>query len=127
MKSEIISKNKNPFLHREEIVLSFEAEVAPSYDDVKKEVGANEDLIVINKVEGQFGKKRFIATVDVYNSLKDKESIIVIPKKVRKKMEADKKAAEEVANKKAAEEAAAREKAEAEAKATEEKTEEISE
>lgn len=113
--AKIIKQEKNPFLEREEIVIEIASEAAPNSDEVKKLVGKNVDLTVVKNIQGNFGKKVFVAEVVVYDNAEAKKKIETIPKKVRKKMEADKKA-EEDAKKKAAEEA---KKAEEEAKTAE--------
>ena len=114
--AKIIQQNKNPLLKREELLIEFNQEIPPSFEEVKKEIGKDESLMVIKRVDGNFGSKKYIAEAVVYNSVEDKEKIEIIPKKVRKKMKEERKAEEE-AKKKA--EAAAK-KAEEEARAAEE-------
>jgi ribosomal protein S24E len=116
MESNIISQKKNPFLSRDEIVIEFKSETNPTYDEVKKAVGKDEGLIVVNRINANFGKHSFNANVFVYDSVEAKEKVETVPQKVRKKLEAEKKTAEETA-KKAEEEA---KKAEEEAKKAEE-------
>ena len=116
MNSQILSQTKNPFLEREEYVIKITNEITPTFDEAKLEIGKDADLTVIKKINTNFGKKIFNVEAVVYKNKEAKEKIETIPKKVKKKMEADKKAAEEAAAKaKAAEEAA--KKAEEEAKA----------
>ncbi|MFA4960217.1 MAG: hypothetical protein WC548_00990 [Candidatus Pacearchaeota archaeon] len=95
MESKIISQKKNPFLEREEIVIEIENGVTPSYDEVKKIVGKDKELVVIKKVSANFGRYKFIAEVVVYDNKEAKDKIEVVPKKIRKKMEEEKKKAEE--------------------------------
>lgn len=121
MKSEIIKQEKNPFLKREEFTLQITSEAVPTEAEVKAELGKDESLTVVKKINTNFGKSSFITEAVVYNTKEDKEKIEVIPKKIRKKMEAEKKAAEEEAKKKAAEEAKAKAEAEEAAKAEAEK------
>ena len=123
--AKIIKQEKNPFLEREEIVLEIASETAPNAEEVKKLVGKDLDLTVVKNIQGNFGKKVFVAEVVVYDNAEAKKKIETIPKKVRKKMEADKKA-EDDAKKKAEEEA---KKAEEEAKVAEAEapTEEVKE
>lgn len=118
--AKIIKQEKNPFLDREEITIEIASEAAPNSDEVKKLVGKDVELTVVKNIQGNFGKKVFIAEVVVYDNAEAKKKIETIPKKVRKKMEADKKA-EEDAKKKAEEEA---KKAEEKAKAAEAETSE---
>jgi ribosomal protein S24E len=101
MKSKIIKQEKNPFLQREEFVLEISSEVAPTEAEVKKEIGKDEGLIVVKKINTNFGRQKFMTEVVVYNNKEAKKKIETIPQKVRKKMEADKKAAKEEENKKA--------------------------
>jgi len=105
MKTKTTSKERNIFFGREEIILSIESETPPSYEDIQKEMGTDKDLTVIKRIGNNFGKHKFTAYVDIYDSIEAKNKIVTIPKKIRKKMEADKKAEEE-ASKKAEEEAA---------------------
>ena len=113
METKIIKQEKNPFLEREEIVIEVVSDVAPSSEEVKAIIGKDVNLIVVKNIQGHFGKKVFIAEAVVYDSVEIKNKVETIPQKVRKKMEADRKA-EEDAKKKAAGEA---KKAEEEAKA----------
>jgi colicin import membrane protein len=101
MKSKIIKVEKNPFLKREEFVLEITSEVTPTEMEVKKEIGKDEDLIVVKKINTNFGRQKFIVEAVVYNDKEAKKRIETIPQKVRKKMEADEKAAKEEENKKA--------------------------
>lgn len=121
-KSKIIKQEKNPFLKREELVLEIKSVSTPTSDEVKKEIGRDMDLTIIKKINTNFGKQTFMVEAVVYDNAEAKQKIETIPQKLRKKIEADKKAEAESA-KKAEEEA---KKAEEEAKKTEieEKTEE---
>ncbi|MFH1521679.1 MAG: hypothetical protein ABIF18_01845 [archaeon] len=123
MKSKIIKQEKNPFLEREELILEITNETAPTLDDAKKEIKGNADLTVVKKIKGNFGKQIFTVEAVIYNNVEAKEKIETIPQKVRKKIEADKKAEEET--KKKAEEAD--KKAEEEAKVAKEKVETVEE
>jgi ribosomal protein S24E len=124
MKSEIIKQEKNPFLKREEFILKISSEAAPTESEVKQEVGKDEALTVVKKINTNFGQSTFITEVVVYDSIEDKKAIEVIPKKIRKKMEAEEKARIQEEKKKAEEEA--KKKAEEEASAAAEKPEEES-
>jgi ribosomal protein S24E len=120
----IIKKEKNPFLSREEIILEITSEIAPSFEEVKKMISADENLIVVKEVRGNFGKNTFKAEVFVYESEEKKNEIEVIPKKIRKKMEEERKKAEEQKAKEEAEKKAAEEAAKAEEEKAEESNEE---
>ncbi len=99
MKANIISKVKNPFLEREEIVIEISEKVTPSKEEVKDFLGVEKDKIVVNKIEANFGRYTFLADVHVYDSVDSRQKIEVIPKKIRKKMEEERKKAEEEAKK----------------------------
>lgn len=118
MESEIISQKKNPFLKREEIVIQITDKVTPSKEEVVETIGKGKDVTVVRKIYAGFGKNSFTADVLVYDSKEAKNEIEVIPKKVKKKMEEERKAHE-------AEEA--KKKAEAEAKLAEVNKEEVKE
>lgn len=120
MESKIIKEKKNPFLNRTEFVIELTNNTTPTYNEIKEKLGKNSELTVVKRINTNFGKKSFVAEVVVYDSANDKEKVEVIPKKIKKKMEAEKKKAEEEARK--AEEAA--KKAEEEAKAAAENSEE---
>jgi len=107
METKIISQKKNPFLDREEILISIKSDIAPSYDDVKKAVKKEESLTVIKRINSNFGKNVFNAEVVVYGSIESKNKIETIPKKIRKKIEAERK--EKEAEAKATEEAKSKE------------------
>jgi len=115
MEAKIITQKKNPFLEREEITMEIKNATAPTFDDVKKEIGKDEALTVVKKVGTNFGRQSFNIEAVVYDSAEAKEKIETIPQKVRKKMAAEKKTADEAAAKAKAEEEAAEAAPEAEA------------
>jgi ribosomal protein S24E len=115
---KILKQEKNPFLEREEIVIEFQQDTTPSFEEVKQTIGKDPVLTVVKKVNTNFGRKTFLAEAVVYNTIEAKKKIEVIPKKLKKKMQEEEKAAAEAA-KKAAAEAKATEEA---AKATEAET-----
>jgi len=108
MKTKILKQEKNPFLGREEILMEIESKSAPNTNEVKKAVGKDENLIVVNKITNNFGRKIFVADIFVYESAEAKGKVEVIPKKIRKKMEEEEKKAEEEAKKAVAVEAEAK-------------------
>lgn len=123
MEHKIIKEEKNPFLSRTEYEIEIESDVTPNESQIKEMLGKDIELTVVKKINTKFGRQIVVAEAVVYNNKEDKDKIEVIPKKVRKKMEADKKAEIEAARKaeeaaKKAEEAAR--KAEEEKKANEE-------
>jgi len=120
MEMKIIKQEKNPFMDREELILEFVADVTPSFDEVKTALKKDANLTVVKKVSANFGRKTFVAEAVVYNSREAMKNIEVIPKKIRKKMEAEEKAAAESAKKAAAEAKKAEEAAKAAAEETKE-------
>ena len=113
METKIIKQNTNPFLEREEFLIEIISESAPTKESVIADLGKDAELTIVRKIHTNFGKQSFLADVVVYASAEAKEKYTVIPKKIRVKMEAERKE-KEAAEKKAAEEAR---KAEEEAKA----------
>ena len=103
MESKIIKEEKNPFLERMEFELEIRNEVAPSFDDVKTELGKDADLTVVKKVNTNFGKQVFKVEAVVYDNKEAKEKIETVPQKVRKKMAEEQKAADDAAKKAEAE------------------------
>lgn len=114
MKLKIIKQEKNPFLEREELTLEITSEAAPSAAEVMAELGKDEALTVIKKINTNFGRQTFLTQVVVYDNIEARKKVETIPQKVRKKMAAEEA---EAAKKKAAEEAAAAETAKTEAEA----------
>ena len=115
MEAKIIKQEKNPFFHREEFLIEITADTNPGFDEVKSFLGKDENLVVVKKIIGNFGRHMFNAEVFVYDSEDAKSKIETIPKKVKKKIEEDRKKAEETKAKeeKAKQEAEAKAKAEA--------------
>ena len=111
---KIISKTKNPFLDREELVIEIMGDVPPSNEEVKKITGKDADTVVVNTIRTAFGKQTFVADVFIYNSIESKEKIQTIPQKVRKKMAEEQAAAKKAAEEKAAAENSVEETAESE-------------
>lgn len=84
VESKIIKQEKNPLLGREEYMIEITSNTNPSFDDVKKIVGKDENLTIVKGIKGNFGRNIFTAEVYVYDSLEQK-----------KKVEKDKKKGEE--------------------------------
>jgi ribosomal protein S24E len=117
MESKIVSQKNNPFLKREEVVIQIIDKTTPSKEEVIGVIGKGNEVTVVRKIYAGFGKNSFMAEVLVYESEGARNEIEVIPKKVKKKREEERKAHE-------AEEA--KKKAEAE-KLEQEKKEEVKE
>ncbi|HLD98478.1 MAG TPA: hypothetical protein VI815_04075 [Candidatus Nanoarchaeia archaeon] len=98
---EIIQKNKNILLNREEIVVLLTENSTPSKESLKEKIASHfktsNENVVIDRVNSNFGTKNFIVHSKIYDDKKSKDKFEVISKKQR---DASKKAAEE-ADKKA--------------------------
>jgi ribosomal protein S24E len=119
MDFKIIKQEKNPFLEREKITLEIKNKTTLSAEEIKSLIGKDPELIVVKKINTNCGSQTSSAEVIVYDNKKSKERIETIPKKVRKKMEADEKTKKETEKKARAE---AKQKAEEEAKQKEAET-----
>lgn len=113
MKTNVIREEQNSFLKRKELLIEVESDSVPSISELIEKLGYDKDLTVIKKINTNFGRQKFPVELVIYDSAEAKESIEVIPQKVRKKMEAERKEAEAKAKKEAEE----KKKAEEEAKA----------
>lgn len=102
---KIISKEKNPFLEREEMSIAISGTTMPTKKEIIEGLGKDEKLCIIRKIDSRFGRDNFVADVVVYDSEVSKNKYVTIPKKVKAKMELERKAAVEEARKKAIEEA----------------------
>lgn len=92
---KITQQQKNPFLHREEYLVSIDSETTPSFAEIKKEIGQDENLTIVKKVKGNFGRYTFNAEVFVYDSDENMKKIEKISRKQRRKLaEEAKKTAE---------------------------------
>ncbi len=108
MESKIINQESNPFLDREEFLLEIISESAPTKEEVIIELGKDANLTVIKKIHANFGRCSFIVNVFVYNSKESKDKYMVIPRKIKIKMEKERKEREiEERKKKEAEQKAA--------------------
>ena len=103
MDAKIINQQKNPFLQREEIVFEIKSESTPSFEEIKKTVGKDENLVVVKKVNSNFGTQIFTAEVFVYDSPEARKKIETIPQKIKKKLAEEEKAKAEAEAKAAAE------------------------
>lgn len=121
MKIKILDKKEQPLMYRQELSLEveFESEV-PSRDFLKKQVAkatkADEKLVIIEKIESQFGVKKAMVVAHVYTDAKKLETFVRGYMKKRHEVETPK---EEVKA-----EAPAEEKKEAEPEAPKEEAKE---
>lgn len=116
MKSKILKQTSNPLLEREEFILEIENSIHPTKEEITKELGKDPELTYIKKINNSFGKSLFNVEIYVYNNKEAKEKYTVIPKKIRIKLEQEKKVLEEELKKKKQQEKEAKEKQEQEEK-----------
>lgn len=112
---EVLRDFQNDLFNRREVRIVVEAEKNPSYVDATKilidQFKGSEDVIVIDKIKGMFGRNTFLITGSIYKTKEDKEK--TEPKSKKKEGEA-----------KPAEQPVAEEKKEESPKAEEPKSEE---
>ena len=98
MELDISVENENPLFKRKEIEGIIKADVCPSKQEVIKvpadKYSAPEENIVVETIEGRFGKTEFVLVARIYESkeIKDKTEV-----KTKKQREEEKKAQEEAA------------------------------
>lgn len=85
----IITKNKNKLLKRDEITATLVEQSNPGFAKARallaSEVKAAEELIVLKAVHSHFGSNEFTIEAYVYGSVADKERIESKPKAPKKK------------------------------------------
>jgi len=113
METKIISQKSNPFLEREEFLMEIRSDVTPTYAKIKEELGKDNDLTIVNKITTRFGTNKSVANIIVYNNAEAMKKNQVLPQKLRKKLEEERKAREVEEQKKKAEEQKAIEEEEA--------------
>ena len=129
MKITIQEKKENPLLNRTEVKGSIEFDdITPSNvklaESLAKETKKDINLIVVKSIYTNFGQKLADFEAIIYDNMEAKNKIEMLTKHIKKKMEEDRKSAEEAkaaeveAKKKAAEEAKAAKDAETTAKET---------
>ena len=93
MEFKILEDKKNPLLNRREMKLEIKEQIIPSKDKVKEELAlkysVDKELIEIQNISGKFGVKVFSIIVKIYDSLDEKNKIIL---KSRKQRDAEAKA-----------------------------------
>ncbi len=129
MKITIQEKKENILLNRTEVKGDIEFDdITPSNvklaESLAKETKKDINLIVVKSIYTNFGQKVADFEAIIYDNMEAKDKIEMLTKHVKKKMEEDRKSAEEAkaaeleAKKKAEEEAKAAKEAEAAAKET---------
>ena len=70
---------QNKLLNRREVQLVVESASNPGLNGAKKVIGDNfkvgEEMIVVKRIKGKFGRNTFLIDALVYDSVKDKERI----------------------------------------------------
>jgi ribosomal protein S24E len=122
MKFKIIKQSKSELLNREEFFLEVSASKNPTRDEVISFLKKDPELCIVKEIQGNFGRDIFEVNVFVYSDLKSKEKTEYIPRKIKKKLDEEKKKAEEARLKVEAE---AKKKAEEESLAQKSKSEEM--
>jgi ribosomal protein S24E len=87
METKILTHKKNPLLNREEFVIELKTDTNPSFEDVKDSMKKDKNLIVVKKLDGNFGSHSFLADVFVYDSEDARKKVEFIPMRIRKKLE----------------------------------------
>lgn len=80
MDAKISERTKNPLLGREEILLAIEeTKETPSRKDLRKKIaalaGANEELVMVVKIEHHFGSKNLSCKARIYESREKMDSV----------------------------------------------------
>ncbi len=99
MKFEIKKQVKSELFHREEFELEVVAPSNPKREEVLAFLKKDPELCVIKEIQGNFGRDVFNVIVFVYNTLEAKEQTEYIPRKIKKKLDGEKKKATEEAAK----------------------------
>lgn len=73
------------------MVVEIIANSTPRKEDVLKSLNIDEKLGVVRKISCFFGERRFLADVLVYKDEKSMKATEIIPKKLREKIEEEKK------------------------------------
>jgi len=104
----VLEEKNNPVMHRKEFIVEIEAEKVPSKIEAIKIISEQskkpEENIIIERIDTNFGSKKFKINALVYEDSKSKEKYTIITRKERKKrieeakkLEEEKKKAEEEA------------------------------
>jgi len=85
----ILEQKHNKLLDREELIIEITESIIPSKVDLTKriaeELKKEEENVVINKVDTQFGSHKFKVIAKVYDSAESKEKYETITRRDRKK------------------------------------------
>jgi len=80
MDLEITSKEKNPFLKRQEITFQIKDKLTtPTRKEVKQKISAitnaKEEVLILNKINHKFGSHSYSGTARIYESIEDLSKI----------------------------------------------------
>ncbi len=79
MKANVLQKQKNPLLHREEVVLEVEADKTLSRKELREKIAlqlnAELENVSVEKIQQPFGSKKMKVFVRVYDSKEALEKI----------------------------------------------------
>lgn len=87
----IIEEKINPLLKRKELILRIESNNNPKKEEIITLLKEKPEVVVIKKIKGNFGKNVFDVEVFIYENEDAKNKFEYIPKKIRKKLEEEKK------------------------------------
>jgi len=106
-KLNITQEKENPLFNRKEIEANINADVTPSYKEIRKEFSEQFSVpvtqIKLNLIEGRYGSHDFQIKANIYSSTEDLEKT---EKKSKKELAAEKSEAEDIEKAKQAEEEA---------------------
>ena len=75
MELKILEQNENPLFKRKAITAVATSEIAPSNEEVKKQIAdktsSKPELVIIEGIHGSFGSKEFKITAKIYASEED--------------------------------------------------------
>lgn len=81
---KILENKENFLLKRREILAIVEADKTPSFNEanelIAKDMKVDKEVVVIKKIDSDFGVKNFKIKAFIYNSKEDKEKIEKKPK-----------------------------------------------
>jgi len=96
MKFEIKKQSKNKLFHREEFEIEISSSNNPTREEVITFLSKKPELCIVKEIQGNFGRKLFEVIVFVYDSVEAKERTEYVPRKIKKKLNEEKKKQEEV-------------------------------
>jgi ribosomal protein S24E len=84
----ILKQKENPLFNRKELEIDMESNVTPNFkyaeEALSKKFSVSPESIKIKKIDGKFGSRNFIISVNIYHSKEDKDKTERKSKKERK-------------------------------------------